>query len=390
MASPLVTIDAAVAAAPPQQQRLRIDSLDLWRGIVMVLMAIDHVRVYSGVPAGGPTAGVFFTRWVTHFCAPAFAFLAGTAAFLHARRIGLPALSRYLVTRGMLLVVMELTIIRLAWTFTPASLSGPLAGVIWMLGWCMVLMAGLVRLPVGVITLIGLVFVLGQDIVGGVLGRVPGLGAFLYAGGEVQVGRSGPTFLVLYTIVPWIGVMALGYGFGAIAVRPEHDRRRTWLRLGLAATAAFLVLGTVQAVLSSGAEAPPFVFRLLNQRKYPASPLFLLMTLGPPIALLPFAEHARGRLAQVFTTFGRVPMFYYLLHIPLIHVLALLVWKIRDGHVDAGWFASAPYVAVPPEQRWSLALLYLVFVIAVTLLYFPCRWFVDVKKRSRSVLVRYI
>lgn len=356
----------------------------------MVLMAIDHVRVYSGVPAGGPTAGVFFTRWVTHFCAPAFVFLAGTAAFLHGRRVGLSSLSRFLLTRGLLLVAMELTIIRLSWTFTLESLNAPLAGVIWMLGWCMVLMAGLVRIPVTAITVIGLVLVLGQDLVGGVLGRVPGLGAFLYAGGEVHLGQAGPTFSVLYTIVPWIGVMALGYGFGAIVARPAEDRRRACLRIGLAATAAFLIAGGAQAVLSSGADGPPFLFRLLNQRKYPASQLYLLMTLGPPIALLPFAERARGRVAQVFTTFGRVPMFYYLLHIPLIHVLALAAWKIRDSQVDAGWFASAPYVAVPPDQRWSLALLYLVFIVAVTLLYFPCRWFVDVKKRSANAFVRYI
>ena len=387
--SQAATIEPYVAA-PPGQQGLRLDSLDLWRGIVMVLMAIDHVRVYSGVPAGGATAGVFFTRWVTHFCAPAFVFLAGTGAFLHARRIGVPSLSRFLLFRGVLLVALELTVIRLAWTFTVASLNAPLAGVIWMLGWCMVLMAALVRLRTAAVTIVGLVLVLGQDLIGGLLGRLQGVGAFLYAGGEVQIGRSGPAFTVLYTIVPWIGVMALGYGFGALIVRPATDRRRACLRVGLVATAVFLMAGTIQAALSSGPEAPPFIFRLLNQRKYPASPLFLLMTLGPPIALLPLAERARGRVADLFTTFGRVPMFYYLLHIPLIHALALVVWKLRDGQIDAALFASAPYVAVPPGQRWTLALLYAVFFAAVTLLYFPCRWFVGVKKRSRSAFVRYI
>ncbi len=172
------------------QAPARIDSLDLWRGIVMVLMAIDHVRVYSGVPAGGPAAGVFFTRWVTHFCAPAFVFLAGTAAFLHARRVGISAVSRYLLTRGLALVLMEVTIIRLSWTFTLDSLNAPLAGVIWMLGWCMVLMAGLVRLPMSAITVIGLVLVFGQDIVGGVAGQLPFVGPFLHAGGDVQLGAD--------------------------------------------------------------------------------------------------------------------------------------------------------------------------------------------------------
>src|SRR3954462_145338 len=134
---------AAVRAQPAVASisATRISSLDIVRGAVMVLMAIDHVRVYSGVPAGGPTAGVFFTRWVTHFCAPAFVFLAGTGAFLHGRKIGIPALSRYLLVRGAMLVLLELTLIRLSWTFTLASLNAPLAGVIWMLGWCMVLLA---------------------------------------------------------------------------------------------------------------------------------------------------------------------------------------------------------------------------------------------------------
>ena len=321
---------------------------------------------------------------MTHFCAPAFVFLAGTAAFLYGRKAGLHALSRYLFTRGLALVLMEVTIIRLSWTFTLASLSSPLAGVIWMLGWCMVLMAGLVRLSIAAVTVVGLVLVFGQDIVGGAAGRLPFLGAFLYSGGEVQLGAAGPTFSILYTIIPWIGVMALGYAFGAIVVRPAEERHRAFVRIGVVATAAFLVLGGALVAFSPAGDGPPALFQLLNQRKYPASQLYLLMTLGPPIALLPLAERARGALAGLFTTFGRVPMFYYLLHIPVIHLLALLVWKIRDGQVHPEWFASAPYVSVPPEQRWSLALLYLVFAVSILALYFPCRWFAGVKKRSSS------
>ena len=387
VAAPVATRDPSGSAAP---EGTRIGSLDLWRGVVMVLMAIDHVRVYSGLPAGGPTAGIFFTRWVTHFCAPAFVFLAGTAAFLYGRKAGLRAMSRYLFTRGLALVLMEVTIIRLSWTFTLASLISPLAGVIWMLGWCMVLMAGLVRLSIAAVTAVGLVLVFGQDIVGGAAGRLPFLGAFLYSGGEVQLGAAGPTFSILYTIIPWIGVMALGYAFGAIVVRPAEERHRAFVRIGVVATAAFLLLGGALVAFSPAGDGPPALFQLLNQRKYPASPLYLLMTLGPPIALLPLAERARGALAGLFTTFGRVPLFYYLLHIPVIHLLALLVWKIRDGQVHPEWFASAPYVSVSPEQRWSLALLYLVFAVSILALYFPCRWFAGLKKRSSSALLRYV
>jgi uncharacterized membrane protein len=298
--------------------------------------------------------------------------------------------SRYLLTRGLALVVMEVTIIKLSWTFTLASLNFPLAGVIWMLGWCMVLMAGLVHLAITAITAVGLLLVFGQDIVGGAAGRLPFVGAFLYSGGEAQLGAAGPTFTILYTLIPWIGVMALGYAFGAIVVRPAEERRRFCLSIGGVATAAFLLVGGATVAFSSAGDGAPAYIQLLNQRKYPASQLFLLMTLGPPIALLPVFERAQGAFARFFTAFGRVPMFYYLLHIPLIHVLALVVWKIRDGQFHAEWFASAPYVSVAPEHRWSLALLYLVFFIAVAALYVPCRWFAGVKQRSTRALLRYI
>ena len=370
----------------------RLTSLDLWRGVVMVLMAIDHVRVYSGVPAGGPTAGVFFTRWVTHFCAPGFVFLAGIAAFLYGRKVADPReLSRYLLTRGLLLVVLELTVVRLSWTFTPASLAAPLAGVIWMLGWCMVLMSPLVRLPTAAIAIFGLATIFAQDVFGLLAGALPAelawVGQFVYAGGEVVFG--GITVTVLYSIVPWIGVMAAGYAFGAVLLREPEARRRACLRIGLASTIAFLIVA-VAVVASNRNTAMPALFQVLNQRKYPASQLYLLMTLGPPIALLPLAETTRGRLARVLEDFGRVPLFYYLLHIPLIHALALIAWTARDGQAHSEWFVTAPYVSIEPAARWGLPLLYVVFVIAVVMLYFPCRWFARLKSRGRQRWLRYI
>lgn len=143
------------------------------------------------------------------------------------------------------------------------------------------------------------------------------------------------------------------------------------------------------ALGEDGGNAPLWI-RILNQRKYPASQLFLLMTIGPAIALLPFVEQARGFVSRALEVFGRVPMFYYLLHIPLIHAVALIVWKIRDGAFHHEWFVTAPYVFVPPGQRWSLGLLYLVFAACVVLLYFPCRWYAERKRQRPRAWMRYV
>jgi uncharacterized membrane protein len=210
-----MTASTTVSAAEGVATRSRVVSLDILRGADMVLMAIDHVRVYSGVPAGGPTAGVFLTRWVTHFCAPVFVFLAGTSAFLYLRTLkNKGALAHFLVTRGLMLVVLELTLIRASWTFNVDYSGLILAGVIWMLGWCMVLLAGLIWLPAWMVGVIGVLLVVGQSALP-VIAQSTGAGTqwlwqFIYLGGEVRLGESGPTITVLYTIVPWIGVMALG------------------------------------------------------------------------------------------------------------------------------------------------------------------------------------
>ncbi len=377
----------------------RFSSIDIVRGAVMVLMAIDHVRVYSGVPAGGPSPGVFFTRWVTHFCAPAFVFLAGTAAFLHGRKLGdTGALARFLVTRGLLLVLLELTIIRFSWTFHLGYSNFMLAGVIWMLGWCMVLLAALVWLPTWVIGTFGVLVIIGQNAFAGVPQVLPTslrpAWEMIYAGGSEEPFRfwsGAPPVTVLYTIVPWIGVIAAGYAFGMIVLRPPEERRRLFLWIGLSATALFLILGGLSVWLTPASDgAPPALFRLLNQQKYPASQLFLLMTLGPMMLGLAVAERARGGIAAALEIFGRVPFFYYLLHIPLIHLTALVVWWLRDAGVNGSHFATAPYVSIPPPARWSLWLLYLVFAIDVVILYAACRWFAGVKARSQSPWLRYL
>jgi uncharacterized membrane protein len=401
---PASTVGASAASPAPASSR--IVSVDLIRGAVMILMAIDHVRVYSGLPAGGPTPGIFFTRWVTHFCAPAFLFLAGTSAFFYGRKHG--DLSRFLLLRGFWLVVLELTVLRVAWTFNFDFAQYEMAGVIWVIGWCMILMAGLVKLPVAVTGIIGLVIMAGHNLLDPLLQRSWGpLWSVAYAGfwsGPISAGENGPNLMVLYSIVPWIGVMAAGYAFGAIARLEPARRNRLCLALGLGATALFLLLRgfnlygdprpwtAMTQARPNGPPPMPAVLAFLNTSKYPASLHFLLMTLGPTIALIPLLEHARGALARWITVFGRVPFFYYVLHIPLIHALALIVSRIKLGEVSPWLFANHPMGNPRPPDGyvWSLPLLYLVFAIAIALLYPACRWFADLKARRRDWWLRYL
>ncbi len=391
-------IETAVAApAGTRPATKRIAAIDTMRGAVMVLMAIDHVRVYSGLPAGGATAGIFFTRWVTHFCAPAFVFFAGTSAFLWSRSRSSGELARFLLGRGAWLAFLELTIIRIAWTFNLDFAHYMLFGVIWMIGCCMMLMAGLAGLPAWATGAFGLAVVFGQNILTPIAPSIPlgRLWQVVYTGGVFPLGAGGLRVAVLYSIVPWIGVMAAGYGFGTILIRSEPERRAWCLRIGLAATAVFVVVGGLLVLTTSpppNARPMPTLFRLLNQQKYPASPLFLLMTLGPTIALLPALERAHGAVVDVLTIFGRVPFFYYLIHIPTIHAAAVLVSLVREGRVEPWLFGNHPMMPppVPSGYAWSLPLLYAVFALVIAVLYLPCRWFAGLKRRYPGGLFRYL
>lgn len=361
-------------------QTKRVQAVDVLRGLIMVLMAIDHVRVYSGLPAGGPEPGIFFTRWVTHFCAPGFAFFAGTSAFLYGDRIGnMGTLSRFLLTRGLLLVVLELTLIRLFWTFNLNLQNFMLAGVIWMLGWCMVLMAALVYLRPKVVGIIGVLIIFLQQAFQFVPRILPDaldkFWEFIYTSGSDGV----PGIAILYVIVPWIGVMAAGYGFGVILLLEDAKRKRWCYLIGLSAIALFVVAGSILILSKSAAEGSlPFIFKLLNQNKYPASPLYLLMTLGPLIALVPFADQAKGWVIAALQKLGAVPMFYYLMHILVIHLSALLINLVRTGNSLQEAYTTAPFTNMP-EGQWNLPLLYLVFTIDVVILYWLCKWYAGYK-----------
>jgi uncharacterized membrane protein len=403
--------------------RPRIASLDIIRGVVMVLMALDHVRVFSGIPAGGRTPGRFFTRWVTHFCAPAFVFLAGVGIFLYGEKVGgragRGALARFLIVRGAWLVLLELTVIRFSWTFNFDYAHYALAGVIWMIGWSMILMAGLIYVPRAVLGTLALVLVAAHDLldprfweIADTLKERPlgGLWKLLYFGfADDPITVAGTRLTVLYSLVPWIGVMALGYVFGPVMTMDAARRRRWCLALGGAAIALFLVLRgfdlygdpnpwrpSPTATAQDGSSRPtmPPALRFLNTNKYPASFLFLLMTLGPTLVAIPLLETAHGRLARVLEVYGRVPFFYYVLHIPLIHLAAIAVSLVREGRVDPWLLTNHPTSNPPPPPgyTWGLPLLYAVTFAVVAILYVPCRWMGELKRRraKTSPWLRYL
>ena len=422
----------------------RVTSIDIVRGVVMLLMAIDHVRVYSGQPAGGPTPGIFFTRWITHFVAPAFVFLAGTSAYLYEQRVGdKKSVSTFLVTRGLWLVLLELVVIRIGWTFNLDFAHYLLAGVIWMIGWCMVLMAAIVFVPRTAIIVGAVAIIFGHNIadffpamsVAMRESSLSGLWKIVYLGGVVRIGANGPPLAVLFVIVPWIAVMAAGYAFGPVMRFSPERRRSICLKVGIGATVGFVILRAIDVygdprpwskapparqivqrpqtpppgganpqptspIVPPAAARPPQqaprqmpkALAFLNTAKYPASLSFLLMTLGPMFILLGLVDGATGRIAGVLETYGRVPFFYYLLHIPTIHAAACLVSIVREGSVNPWLFLNHPMMnpGAPPGYMWSLPLLYLVWAIVVIVLYFPCRWFARLRASSGATVLRYL
>lgn len=378
------------------ESKERIHSIDFLRGLVMILMAIDHVRVYSGIPPGGPEIAIFFTRWVTHFCAPVFVFLSGTSVYLYQlqKDRNKQNIRNFLITRGVVLIFLELTLIRFFWTFNLDFSKFILAGVIWMIGWCMVLLALLINFKPWVVGIIGLAIIFGQQAFALVPKILPpslreSFGVFwefIYSS-----GLQGPSAVtILYVLVPWIGVMAVGYWFGELFLMPFGERKKWLIGIGSTATFAFLIVGTIDIILKTTENATPFIIKLLNQTKYPASQLFLLMTLGPFIWLMPFVEKANSRIHQTVSIFGAVPFFYYILHILLIHLTSIGVMWLLHGETYIEGYETAPYTEISEGYRWSLPTLYLVFIINIVVLYFLCRWYKGYKKRhSENMLLKY-
>ena len=386
-------------AAPLQ----RIVSVDVLRGLVMVIMALDHTRDFlTNVPFATENVSktyfaLFFTRFITHYCAPTFSFLAGTGAYLATRRgKTIPQVSWFFLTRGLWLVVLEVTITDFSWTFTPWAA----AGVLWILGWSMVCMAALVWLPKPWIAVFGVGMIATHNLLDGItpasFGKFYWLWMMLHSPGQIPV-TAHFTFDVLYVLIPWVGVMAAGYAFGTILERP--DRRKQILRLGFALTALFLVLRGFN-LYGNGTTGYPFsvghwsmrptvsstIISFLNAEKYPPSLDYLLMTLGPALILLGLLDNTRAErgLTRILLVYGRVPMFYYILHIYLIHVLAILAAFAFHQPASWLWHGAIFLQPTPAGYGHGLPFIYAVWLFAVASLYLPCRWFMGVKQRHRD------
>jgi uncharacterized membrane protein len=390
------------APATQPAARVRLDSVDLLRGLVMVLMALDHVRDFftnlrfDAADLTRTNAPLFFTRWVTHFCAPTFVFLAGTGAFLALRRgKSRGELARFLVSRGLWLVLLELTVIRLGWAFNLDYAGLQWVQVIWVIGISMVVLAGLIHLPLPGIAAFGVALIALHNLADGIdpagLGRWGTLWTFLHVQGAVMLPWGAPLF-VAYPLVPWIGVMAVGYAFGSILGLPAEERRRTLLRLGGGLTAAFVIIRATNVYgdprpWSAQPSALFTAMSFINTTKYPPSLLFLLMTLGPAIMALAWFERIGGAGARFLTVFGRVPLFYYVLHLFLIHAL-VMAFGIMAGFPPSA-LARNPF-QLPDGWGYGLPVVYAVWVAVVLALYPVCRWFAALKARRREAWLSYL
>jgi uncharacterized membrane protein len=382
----------------------RLDAVDLLRGLVMVIMALDHTRdffhnaafLYPAEDLTRTTPILFFTRWITHFCAPVFVFLAGTGAFLSVSRGKTKRqLSWFLITRGLWLILLELTLVLLGW-FPFAGLTFFVLQVIWVLGVSMIVLAGLIYLPLRVIAAVGVLMIALHNFLDRLtpenFGALGWLWLLLHTGGPWQAG-AGVFVFVRYPLIPWIGVMAAGYAFGQLLLLERTRRRKVLLTLGLALTLAFIILRATNLYGDprpwSAQPSPVYtLLSFLNTEKYPPSLLFLLMTLGPAIALVPLLEGMRGALARFLITFGRVPLFYYLLHVPLIHLTVLVFDFARYRRVvfDTIFATGTP----PPGYGYPLAVVYLIWLGVIVALYPVCRWFAGVKQRRRDAWLSYL
>jgi uncharacterized membrane protein len=382
-------------------KRARIESIDILRGVIMILMALDHVRDFFGSTAINPTdiaqttASLFFTRWITHFCAPVFFLLMGTGAYLSLSRKSKRELSLFLFTRGLWLIFLELVVYRcFGWQFN-FDYHLTMLIILWALGWSMIVLSVLVYLPTSVVTAFGLVMIVGHNLLDSVDSDNP-LWSILHSP-NFLLNTPQHSIFVAYTLIPWVGVTAVGYGLGQIYRWTAERRRPFLLRLGMGVTAGFVLLRIINRYgdpsrWAHQKSAGFTVLSFLNTTKYPPSLLYLLMTLGPALLFLRAIDGGTPRFLRPALVFGKVPMFYYLLHVPLIHLLAVAVCYLRYGHVF--WMFESPSlkdfpVTQPPGWGFPLPLVYFVWAGVVLALYPLCSWFAEVKQRRNDTWLSY-
>jgi uncharacterized membrane protein len=390
----------------------RLVSIDAVRGLVMVVMALDHVRdfVHAGAMSFSPedltrtTPLLFLTRWITHVCAPAFVFLAGLAVYRKLRRDGLRwRLSAFLVSRGLWLIVAEVVLLRFALNF---RLFGPdpiLLLVLWAVGVSMIVLAALIHLPPRLVGAVGLVIIALHNRLDPVsaqdLGTLAPLWTVLHQQGVIPL--AGQVAVVGYPVLPWIGLLAVGFASGTVFDLDARRRRRILVGTGLALVAAFVALRLVNQYgdpqpWSTQGSAVMTLVSFLRTTKYPPSLLFLLMTMGPVLLGLAWFDGKERDPLHPLAVIGRVPLFYYLGHFFLAHVIAsCLVWW-RYGDVRLA-FLSGPFpsmggaaAAFPTDIGWPLGTVFVVWVVVVLLMYPLCRWFDALKRRRRSWWLSYL
>jgi uncharacterized membrane protein len=393
--------------SPLQTGHSRFDAIDLVRGVVMVLMALDHTRGFfmrqdlNPLDLENPSLAWYFTRWVTHFCAPVFVFLAGTGAFLYGSRGRTRLqLAWFLLSRGVWLIFLEFTLIHLGWAFS-LDYQGLFFQVIWAIGVGMIVLAGLVFLPTWVVTSIGLVIIAGHNLLDLVPAReLDQLGwPFVFLFRMRFLDDVFPVrVLVLYPLVPWFGILCAGYGFGAIWLLERNRRRAVLLGLGAALTLGFVLLRLANGYGDPNPWSPRSAswitaLSFLDCTKYPPSLDYALMTLGPAIIAMGLLDHRIGPLGRPFVVFGRVPLFYYLLHLPLIHLFAVLFAWVRYGDVSFLLYHLAfsdKQRLFPPDYGYGLEVIYPVWIMVILCLYPVCAWFAEVKRRHREGWLSYL
>ena len=380
----------------------RLESVDIVRGIIMVLMALDHVRDFFGIPGISPTdvtratAALFLTRWITNLCAPGFFLLMGTGAYLSLRKRSRSELAAFLITRGLWLIFVEVVLMRCFGLQFNFDYHVTLLTVLWALGWAMIGLAVLLALPTRWIAVVGIVMIAAHNLLD-LVSTTNSLWLILHRPGVV-LSMSGHIVFVAYPLIPWIGVTAAGFALGRIYDWPAVQRQIWLTRVGVALVAGFIALRAIDRYgdpqpWSTQSSFGHTVLSFLNTTKYPPSLLFLLMTLGPILLLLRVFDRGAPNVLRPVIVFGRVPMFYYLLHIPLIHLLAVALCYLRYGAVH--WMFESPTLAnfpftAPPGWGLTLPETYLMWVFVVALLYPACRWFASVKQRRRDAWLSYL